>query len=119
MLRIPCRGGWERVVPRGLDKGGCKGLGKVGNSVGMVPGGKGGGCEVPLGRGGKGGGEACMFGGTGGLKLQGAWSPRPTAYGYQGICWTCGEVGHKASECIEIRALEEESKGGGGEGPVH
>ena len=28
------------------------------------------------------------------------WNPNPgPGWGYQGVCWGCGEVGHKAMEC--------------------
>jgi hypothetical protein len=31
--------------------------------------------------------------------FKGAWNPNNFGYGYQGVCWYCGEVGHKAAEC--------------------
>ena len=30
---------------------------------------------------------------------QGAWNGNPNGTGYQGICWSCGEVGHQQREC--------------------
>ena len=39
-------------------------------------------------------------GGKGGYwPYQGAWNGYPSGTGYQGICWSCGEVGHQQKEC--------------------
>ena len=39
-------------------------------------------------------------GGKGGYwPYQGAWNGNPSGTGYQGICWSCGEVGHQQKEC--------------------
>ena len=44
--------------------------------------------------GGKGNPKEGMNGG-----FKGAWNLYPTGAGYQGICWGCGEIGHKSAEC--------------------
>ena len=36
---------------------------------------------------------------VGQLKYYGAASPNTMGWGYQGLCWRCGNVGHKANEC--------------------
>ena len=57
--------------PKGFQKG-AKGMGKAGGKDG-----------------GKGKGGAGK-----GLGYKGAWNPNPSGYGYQGVCWRCGNVGH-------------------------
>ena len=49
----------------------------------------------------------------------GAWSNNPTGFGYQGISYDCGKVGHKAYECPDnnLRMLEE-GGWGSGEAPI-
>ena len=57
------------------------------------------------GKGAKGGG------GKGGGKAGGArpWNSNPSGSGYQGICWLCQKVGHKANECPQRSANEVEA----------
>ena len=51
----------------------------------------------------KGGGKGeAKGGGKGakGLPYQGAWNLHPGGKGgYQGVCWNCGQVGHKSKRC--------------------
>ena len=89
-------GHFARECPRGKGKGkgkdggktGEKGKGKGGGKEGMKGGWKGAGVK---GFGQKGGG----FG-----KSVGKGGPKGgTGKGYQGVCWRCFQVGHKANEC--------------------
>ena len=36
-----------------------------------------------------------------GRRFQGAWNDKPTRVGYQGICGSCGKVGHQQRECTK------------------
>ena len=40
-------------------------------------------------------------GGKDWYRYQGAWNDKPSGTGYQGICWSCGEVGHQQRECLK------------------
>ena len=46
-----------------------------------------------------GGGEPSKGGGKGKGGKDAWWNYNPIGAGYQGICWGCGEVGHKQNEC--------------------
>ena len=42
---------------------------------------------------------------------KGAANPRTDGWGYQGVCWTCGKVGHKTSECtVRVQEVEGEKE---------
>ena len=58
------------------------------------------------------GGKGFQIQGGKGFQFQGAVNYNPSGYGYQGVCWNCGEVGHKSNECKALKAVEE----GGSEG---
>ena len=64
------------------QKGGSKGFGKKGFVKGFGKGGS-------KGFGKKGGGK-------GGLAYQGKTNPSNDGWGYQGVCWNCGRIGHQA-----------------------
>ena len=80
---------------KGGFKGNEKGFGKGGFQKGFAKGsGKGnakGGFEKGFGKGGKKGDT---------------WNYFPSGKGYQGVCWKCHKVGHKASECSEAGVNE-------------
>ena len=60
-----------------------------------------------MGKGGKGGYCPGFKGGT-----KGAWNHQPGGKGYQGICFRCGQVGHKAAECtVGINQMGQEPRG--------
>jgi hypothetical protein len=79
------KGGFGKGGGKDYGKGYTKGYGKSGSSYG-----KGGG-YLPKGYGKDGGGKGGKDGGGKGGKGGG--------YGYQGTCWKCNQVGHKAMEC--------------------
>ena len=67
----------------------------------------------------KGAAKGTVKGGKGakGKGGKGMWNPNPTgAPGYQGTCWRCGKIGHKAPECyaMEVDVLEYWQGNGGG-----
>ena len=73
---------------KGMQKGEEKGIGKGGFQKGDSKGGEKGKGKGVWGKGfGKGGRKGDM------------WSHFPAGKGYQGVCWNCHKVGHKASEC--------------------
>ena len=82
---------------KGIAKGNEKGFSKGGFQKGFAKGsGKGiakGGFEKGLGKGGKKGDM---------------WNYFPSGKGYQGVCWRCHKVGHKASECSAVGLHEME-----------
>ena len=42
---------------------------------------------------------------------KGAVNPRTDGWGYQGVCWTCGKVGHKTSErTVRLQEVEGEKE---------
>ena len=41
---------------------------------------------------------------------KGSWNYNPIGSGYQGICWKCGQVGHKAAECPNMNELGAEQQ---------
>ena len=50
-------------------------------------------------------------GGKGGDWFKGAVNPRTDGWGYQGVCWRCGKVGHKTAECtVRLQEVSEENK---------
>jgi hypothetical protein len=58
----------------------------------------------------KGGGDSKVGKNTGGK----GWKGGDKGYGYQGTCFTCGKVGHKATECggiYEVQEGDEEDAG--------
>jgi hypothetical protein len=47
----------------------------------------------------------------GGDWFKGAVNPRADGWGYQGVCWGCGKVGHKTNECrVRLQEVSEENK---------
>ena len=50
----------------------------------------------------------------GGMWYKGAINPRVDGWGYQGVCWTCGKIGHKTGECTlrlqEVEGAKEPTK---------
>ena len=60
------------------------------------------------------------YGGKGVEWFKGAITPRTDGWGYQGVCWTCGKVGHKTAECTKRlqEVAGETGKNGDAEGFV-
>ena len=48
---------------------------------------------------GKGKGDQGGKAGGKGLPYKGMTNNSNNGWGYQGVCWNCGEVGHKSNEC--------------------
>ena len=116
------------------EKGGTKGDWWKGKGKGMMPtwnfGDKGKGKGVLEAKGGdgkggggwKGGGKSAwawgpppglIMGGKSGGWYKGAVNPRTDGWGYQGVCWTCGKIRHKTSECPRsLQEVSEDKKGG-------
>ena len=46
-----------------------------------------------------------MKGGEG-FGFKGAVNPNSNGWGYQGVCWNCGHIGHKSSECRVVKQVE-------------
>ena len=103
-------GGYKGKGGNPGDKGKGKGDGNYqkGGYQWGYPGNKGG---YPKGGGKDGGGKNGNQGNFQG-KFQGVWNPNNTGKGYQGVCWGCGEVGHKANECPKKVNGVEEGNGG-------
>jgi len=78
---------------KGIEKGGYGNYGSYGKGDGKSSGGGKGGSGKGIGKGYDGGPK----GGKGGGK----------SYGYQGTCFKCGKVGHKAAECRQVAAVDE------------
>eukprot|EP00973_Karenia_brevis_P011622 1573073-Karenia_brevis.AAC.1 len=45
-------------------------------------------------------------GNSGQLPYQGAWNNNKNGWGYQGICWKCGNIGHKSFDCRKVNEAE-------------
>jgi len=39
-------------------------------------------------------------------------------WGYQGVCWTCGKIGHKSNECRSVGMVDEANGANGANGEV-
>ena len=91
------KGNFARECPtplgKGIKKGGYGNYGSYGKGDGKSSGGGKGGSGKGIGKGYDGGPK----GGKGGGK----------SYGYQGTCFKCGKVGHKAAECRQVAAVDE------------
>ena len=66
---------------------------------------------------GKGWGKGFGQGGGPGKGL-GKGQGKGSGQGYQGQCWTCGEVGHKSNECWGVWEVTAEGEAKTGEGEV-
>ena len=103
-------GHMARTCPTKGGKGGkAKGKGKDGGKDGS----KGKGKDAGKGYGGKDGGKG--YGGKGPAWGKGGggkgFGQGGKGWGYQGTCWRCGKVGHKAVECgVNTNAVEEEQQ---------
>ena len=62
----------------------------------------------------KGGKGDWIKGGKGELKYYGKGNPRTDGWGYQGSCWRCGKIGHKANEC-QVKNVRDVEEGGAAE----
>ena len=56
-------------------------------------------------------GKGGMEGSGKGFGFKGAVNPNKSGWGYQGVCWRCGKVGHNTAECtVNLQEVEGEVK---------
>jgi len=106
-------GGYGHMARTCPTKGGKGGKSKGKGKDGGKDGGKGKGKDAGKGYGGKDGGKG--YGGKGPAWGKGGggkgFGQGGKGWGYQGTCWRCGKVGHKALECgANTNAVEEEQQ---------
>ena len=98
---------WPNKAQTYVPSKGGSGGGKVARKGGGGPGNK----EYGEGQAGKGGYLGGKGGAGGNVRIardlyKGQINDNPVGRGYQGVCWSCGKVGHKKSECRNLNQQE-------------